>query len=436
MGQIQISGVPQKDTPACRCAPMAVPSHGAPAPAAHAATPVTPNFSFETRALHADGHNKPLNAHAWPIFQTSTFMFDSPDHGADLFAGRTEGHIYSRVGNPTVEAFERIMANLEEGAGAVAFGSGLAAVTGCTLPFLRKDDPIILGDTMYGPSLSLVCNYYTRWGITPVIVDTSDVHKVEQALRENPKTKMIYLESPANPTNKISDIQAISERAHAVGALVAVDSTFVTPYFQRPLCLGADIVLHSVTKYLNGHGDVVGGVAVAKSADNFKIIKTWRKDTGAIMSPLDAFLVMRGLRTLSIRMEQLNKNALVVARWLRAHPDVETVMHPSFEDFPNHDIAVRQMTGFGSTFSFTLKAGFAAAKALLENVHIMVVAVSLGGVDTLIEHPASMTHCGVPEDLMRQQGLTPSLVRISVGLENPDEIIADLAHAFEAIKKN
>ncbi|KAJ4459013.1 methionine gamma-lyase [Paratrimastix pyriformis] len=425
--------------------------------AEHAMTEHAPGTSsFETRCLHADGHEKPMNSHVWPIFQTSTFMFDSPDHGADLFAGRAEGHIYSRIGNPTVQAFERLMANLDEGVGSVGFSSGMAAVTGCLMPFLRAGDSVVLGDTMYGPSISLAQKYLTRWGITVLIVDSGNLSEIDRVLHTSPPPKLLYLESPANPTNKITDIAAVSAKAHEVGALVAVDATFATPFFQRPLALGADLSLHSLTKvscssqhsppphlahphspttslqYIAGHGDVIGGVVTCAKEEHVNTVRTWRKDTGGILSPLDAFLVMRGIRTLPVRMEQLNKNAIAVARFLRSHPAVEQVLHPVFDDFPNHQVAVRQMSGFGSTFSFTMKAGYDAAKALLENVHLAVVAVSLGGVDTLIEHPASMTHCGVPLDLMRQQGLTPSLIRISVGLENPDEIIADLAQAIEA----
>ncbi|KAJ4459015.1 methionine gamma-lyase [Paratrimastix pyriformis] len=445
MGQVQISGShpgspccgSSKPEAPCRMGPMATPTHGHPSPVAapcqcqatEAALP--DSFSFETRCLHADGHNKPMNSHVWPIFQTSTFMFDSPDQGADLFAGRAEGHIYSRIANPTVQAFERIMANIEEAAGSVAFGSGMGAVSAATTPFLKAGDTILIGDTLYGCTVSLFTHFYPRFGINSVAVDTSVAENVERAFAEHPEAKYVYLESPANPTCKISDIAAISEIAHRHGALVGVDCTFVTPYFQRCLSLGADLVLHSVTKYIAGHGDVVGGVVSAKTKEQVSAVMAWRKDIGAIMSPHDAFLVMRGLRTLPIRMEQLNKNGLAVARFLRSHPAIVKVNHPVFEDFPNHDIAVRQMSGFGSTFSFEMKS-YEAAKALLENVHLAVVAVSLGGVDTLIEHPASMTHAAVPEDML-PAGLTRSLVRISVGLENSDELIADLHRALDLV---
>lgn len=387
--------------------------------------------SFATRALHCEGHEKPLKSHAFPIFQTSTFYFDSPDEGAALFGGQAQGHMYSRLGNPTVECFEKILANLEEGNMCIAFASGMAAVTGATLPFLKAGDHVILGDTLYGPSIHLMNDVYTRWGIQTTVVNTGDVEAVRAALKKN--TRIIYLETPANPTNKISDIAAISRMGHEFcGALTVVDNTFTTPYFQRPLTLGADICMHSLTKYLNGHGDVVAGAVIAKTRELGVVIASFRKDTGGIMSPLDAFLVTRGIRTLACRMETLNRNGMAVAKFLRSRSEVELVMHPMFEDFPNHDVAEKQMTGYGSTFSFNMHS-FEAAKKLLERVHLCTVAVSLGGVDTLIEHPASMTHRGVPVELMRQQGLTPSLVRISIGLEDPKDIIADLAHALEGL---
>lgn len=389
-------------------------------------------MSFDTRAIHADGHNKPMNAHAWPIFQTSTFLFDSPDHGAALFAGKEKGHIYSRIGNPTVEAMETIMNNLEGGAGCSAFSSGMGAVNGATLAFLKAGDTLIMADTLYGCTVSLFTHFFPRWNINVVVVDTSNLVEVEAALRANPTTKVVYVESPANPTNKVTDLTAVAHLAHSIcpGSLLSVDATFSSPYFLKPLSLGADVVLHSVTKYINGHGDVVGGVVTVKTPALHDQVRMFRKDAGSIMSPLDAFLVMRGLRTLGLRMRQLEQNGLAVARYLQKHPAVGQVLHPGLPEFPGHEIAARQQTGFGSTFAFTMRGGYEVAKTLLENVHMCSLAVSLGGVDTLIEHPASMTHAAVPDELMRKQGLTRDLVRISVGLEDPQEIIADLRQAI------
>lgn len=390
-------------------------------------------LNFETRALHADGHNKPLHSHNQPIFQTSTFLFDSPEHGARLFAGKEKGHIYTRIGNPTVEAFESVIACLEEGFGAIAFGSGMAAVHAATLSFLQGGDHIVVGDTLYGPSTHLLVDVYAKWGIASTVVDPANLAAVQEALTQHPNTKLVYLESPANPTNKLSDIRAIAEMSHRAGAITVVDNTFMTPVFQQPLKLGADVVLHSLTKYLNGHGDVVGGVVVCKTAEHAQRVRNFRKDTGGILAPFDSWLVLRGLRTLKVRMEQLNKNGLVVAQFLHSHPKISKVMHPGLPDFPGHELALRQMKGFGSTFSFLMKDGYEAAKGLLERVHICSVGVSLGGVDTLIEHPASMTHASVPEALMAKQGLTRNLVRISVGLEDPADIIADLKQALDQL---
>lgn len=369
-----------------------------------------------------------MKSHAMPIFQTSTFYFETPDEGAQLFAGKLEGHIYSRIGNPTVESFERLLANLEEGQACVSFASGMAAVTGGTLAFLKAGDHVVIGDTLYGPSTGLIHDIYARWNIASTVVDAADLAAVRAAMK--PNTRVVYVETPANPTNKICDLAAIAAIGHELGAVCVVDNTFSTPYFQKPLVLGFDVSLHSLTKYLNGHGDVVAGAVVCKTLEHGTLVRKFRQSTGGIMSPLDAFLVTRGLRTLACRMEVLGRNGWEVAKWLRQQPQVALVMHPGFEDFPGHQVAMKQMTGFGSTFSFNMRS-FDAAKKLLERLHLCTVAVSLGGIDTLIEHPASMTHCGVPVDLMRQQGLCAELVRISIGLEDPKDIIADLAQALK-----
>jgi methionine gamma-lyase len=386
-------------------------------------------LGFSTRALHTEDHEKPMHTHAFPIFQTSTFYFDSPEEGADAFGGKTSAHMYTRIGNPTVEGLEKVVANLEETDESVAFSSGMAAITGATLPFLKTGDHIIFGDTLYGPAIHLFGDVYTRFGIEQTICDTSKVENVVKAIKEN--TKIVYLETPANPTNKISDIQALVEVAKKVGALLVVDSTFATPYFQKPVSLGADLVVHSLTKYLNGHGDVVGGI-VSGRKDVISKVRLWRKDTGAILAPLDSFLVLRGVKTLAVRMEKHNENAIHVAKFLKEHPKIMSVLHPMFEDFPGHEVAKKQMTGYGSTFSFELES-YEKAKELLKKLHLCTLAVSLGNVDTLIEHPASMTHASVPPEVMKQQGMTLEMVRISVGIEEVEDIIEDLRQALEKI---
>ncbi|KAK2964490.1 methionine gamma-lyase [Blattamonas nauphoetae] len=387
--------------------------------------------SFESRCLHADGHDKPLQSHSQPIFQTSSFVFESPEEGRQLFAGEKKGHIYSRIGNPTVEAFEKLMTSLENGFGAIAFSSGMAAAMGCSFPFLQAGDHAIVGDTLYGPTTTLFTNRLTKYGIEVTLCDTGNLQEVEKSFK--PNTKLVYLETPANPTCKITDVAEVSKMAHARNAIVSVDSTFASPYNQQTLDLGADMVMHSLTKYINGHGDVVGGIVVCKSEEHAKICRNYRKDCGSNLGPFDAWLVIRGIRTLAVRMERHNQNALKVAEFLRSHPKISKVMYPGFPECAGHEVAVKQMRkgGYGSTFSFLMKDGFEAGKKLLENVHLATVAVSLGNTDTLIEHPASMTHASVPLEIMKQQGLTPDLIRISVGLEDVDELIADLSQAIE-----
>lgn len=378
---------------------------------------------FTTRQLHVDGHDKPFNAHTMPIFQTSTFYFDSPEAGAELFAGHRDGYIYSRIGNPSVEAAERVIASLEGGDGAVAFSSGMAAIHATILSFVKAGDHVICADTLYGPCLHLIGEAFADLGIESSIVDTSNPEAVLAQVK--PRTRFIFYETPANPTNKITDIAAIAEIARPRGILHCVDNTFSSPYFQRPLQHGADIVVHSVTKYLNGHGDIVGGITISRKELVAKIRK-FRQDTGGCMGPFDSFLLLRGVRTLSMRMQKHHHNTAQVAKFLKEHPKVSHIFYPGDPDFPGHKIAQKQMDGYGGCFSFELKGGFDAAKKFLEHLHICTLAVSLGTVDTLIQHPASMTHACVPEDMMKKQGLTREMLRISVGCEDVEDIIADL----------
>ena len=360
-----------------------------------------------TKILHPK-MEAPMNSHTFPIFQTSTFYFNSTQQGADLFMGKGEGHIYSRLGNPTVEYYEEIVRDLEGAVGTCAFGSGMGAISSSTFPFLKSGDHLIAGDTLYGCTVSLF--------------------EVKKSWKEN--TKMVYLETPANPTCKISDICAIAKICKEKKAKLVVDGTFTSAYFIKPLELGADIALHSITKYMNGHGDVVGGVASCKNLDDYNQMKLFRKDFGSLMSPHDAFLCIRGIKTLPMRMKLHMENGIKVAKFLESHPKIKKVNHPWLDSFPGHEIAHKQMKGCGATFSFEMQS-FEAAKKLMENLKICILAVSLGTVDTLIEHPASMTHAAVSEELMKKQGLTKELVRISVGIENPDDIIADLKQALE-----
>lgn len=385
---------------------------------------------FSTRQLHADGQPKPLNAHAMPIFLTSTFSFDSPDAGADLFLGRRAGHVYSRLGNPTVEAVERVVADLEHGEEAVAFSSGMAAIQASLLSILKAGDHLICGEALYSPSLHLITTRLADLGITSSVVDTTDIGAVERHIADN--TKVIFYETPANPTCAITDIRAMAKVASPAGIVTVVDNTFSSPFFQRPLELGADVSLHSATKYLNGHGDMIGGIVVARS-ELAASIRTYRRDTGGILSPFDAYLLLRGIRTLSLRMQRHHENARQVFEFLAGHPKVGTIYYPGDRKSSGYPVAAQQMTGYGGCFSFELAGGFEAAKRLLQELKLCTLAVSLGTVDTLIEHPTSMTHVATPHNVMERQGLTSGLVRISVGCENIEDLITDLEGALNAI---
>jgi cystathionine gamma-synthase len=329
-----------------------------------------------------------------------------------------------------VEAYETVLAELEGGGEAVAFSSGLAAIYGSIMSFVEKGDHIVSGDTLYGPSIHQIGDVMGRSGIESSFVNSADLAAVEKSMK--PNTKVVFLETPANPTCRITDIRAVSELAHARGALVIVDATFGTPRFLRPRELGADMSLHSTTKFIGGHGDVVGGIVTADS-EKAAVIRKFRTDTGACVSPMDAFLCLRGLRTLGIRMERHDRNALAVATFLNEHPKVSRVYFHGLPSDRGHALAKDQMSGFGCTFSFEMAGGFDAAKNLLKGIHTMTLAVSLGTVDTLIQHPASMTHASVPPEIMRQQGLTPEMVRIHVGLEDPEDLVADLTRALEGV---
>ena len=386
---------------------------------------------LQTQLLHIHNENgSPLNSHSFPIFQTSTFFFDSTEHGANCFAGKESGHIYSRLGNPTVEYFESMCATADQGVGAVAFGAGMGAISASTLSFLNSGDHIICGDTLYGCTVSLFEHWFKQFKIEVDFVDTSKVDEVKNHWKEN--TKMVYLETPANPTCKVSDLVSISKLCKERNAKLVVDCTFSSPVFLPALTLGADIVVHSITKYINGHGDVVGGVCIAKTKEDLDKLRFYRKDFGSLMAPMDAYLAARGMKTLPLRMKAHMENGLKVAKFLQQHPKVKKVLHPGLEDFEGHEIAKQQMKGYGSTFSFLMNS-YEDAKNLMEHLNICTLAVSLGCVDTLIEHPASMTHAAVPPEIMAKQGLCREMVRISVGIENADDIIEDLRQALDKI---
>jgi methionine-gamma-lyase len=393
----------------------------------------TKSSGINTKLIHAGHHADPTGAVNVPIYQSSTFQFRDADHGAALFAGKEDGFIYSRIGNPTVRAFEEAIAELEHGCTGIATSSGMGAVSTVYMTLLDAGAHVVSTASVYGPSRTLLETQFSRFGVDASFVDTSDVAQVRAAMR--PNTKLVYLETPANPTMQVADIEAIAEISHQHGCLVAVDNSFASPYLQNPLDLGADIVLHSVTKFIGGHSDVIGGVLVAKDADITKRLRKLMIAMGCSMDPHQAFLVLRGLKTLGVRIERCQKSAMEIARWLVKQPEVEKVRYIGLESHPQHEVAKRQMRGFGSMISFELQGGLDAGRLLMNSVKIATLAVSLGGVETLIEHPASMTHAGMSPADRREAGFSDGLVRYSVGIEDVDDLIADLRLALDAVRQ-
>ena len=356
-----------------------------------------------------------------PIYQTSTFAFENARQGADLFAGKKEGYIYTRIGNPTIAALEQSVASLENGYKGIATSSGMGAVNTVYLALLGQGSHMIGTDAVYGPSRTVIENHFSRFGVQYSFVDTSDVQNIEQALR--PETKLIYIETPSNPTIALSDISAIADLAHKHQIPVAVDNTFSSPYLQNPLDLGADIVLHSVTKFISG-------VIVTKTKEMHQRLRPVMVSLGVNMDPHQAFLVHRGLKTLGLRIEKAEKSALKIAQWLEQHPKVAWVKYPGLKTHPQYALAKKQMRGFGTMISFELKGGLEAGEQLMNNVQVAILAVSLGGVETLIQHPASMTHSGMSREERETAGITDGLVRYSVGIEDEEDLIGDLEQAL------
>jgi methionine-gamma-lyase len=384
----------------------------------------------ETKAVHAGVNPNEHRAVTPPIYQTSTFAFDTADQGAELFAGRQPGYIYTRMLNPTVQGLEQALASLEGGAAALACGSGMAAIHTALGAFLKAGDHVVCSDSVYGPTCSLVEKVLPRFGIENTIVDTSDVENVRRALR--PNTRVVYVETPGNPTLVVSDIKAIADLAHEHGAIVIADNTFLTPILQRPLELGADIVVHSLTKFLNGHADVIGGAIIAKTMDMYHELRVMLNHFGGVLPPMESFLVHRGLKTLAVRMQRHCESGQRMAEFLEGHPAVAWARYPGLKSHPQYELSQRQTSGHGALISFELKGGLEAGKRVMNAVQICALAVSLGGVETLIQHPASMTHASMGAEARKRAGITDGLVRLSVGIENIDELIADLDAALNA----
>jgi cystathionine beta-lyase/cystathionine gamma-synthase len=378
-------------------------------------------MGYSPDCIHAGQEPEPqTGAVTVPIFQTSTYV--QPE------LGKHKGYEYARTKNPTRSALEANLAALERGKHAHCFASGMSA-TDTVFRMLRSGDHVVAGENMYGGSYRLFSRVLEKYGLEFTYVDTSNVDAVHAALR--PNTRIVFLETPTNPMMTITDLAACSEVAHKAGALVVVDNTFCSPYIQQPIELGADIVVHSTTKFLNGHSDSVGGVVVSNSDEIAEQIGFLQNAVGAILSPMDSFLILRGVKTLAVRMKQHEANGAAMAKYLVSQPKVRKVYYPGLPDHPQHELAKRQMRGFGAMISFEL-GSYDNAKKFLDRVRLCSLGESLGGVETLISHPESMTHASVPLETRTRLGITPGLVRISVGIEDVEDLIADLDNAFAA----
>jgi len=385
--------------------------------------PADTAHAFATRAVHAGQRPDPsTGAVMTPIYQTSTYVQEG--------LGRHKGYEYARTQNPTREALERNVASLEGAEFGFAFGSGLAALDS-TLKLLRAGDHVISGDNIYGGSHRLMERIYTRYGLTFTFVDMREIANVERAL--TPATRMIYCETPTNPMMNLVDLSAVGDLSQAHGFLFVVDNTFATPFFQQPLSFGADLVLHSTTKYLNGHSDMVGGMLVTSRDDLAEQLGFIQNAAGGVPGPMDCWLALRGTKTLALRMRQHDANGRIVAQWLTEQPLVKRVYYPGLPSHPQHELAARQMRGFGGMVSIEL-GDAALARKVAEGTKVFSLAESLGGVESLIGHPASMTHASVPPAMRQEMGLTDSLVRLSCGIEEADDLISDLDQAFHAAK--
>lgn len=385
-----------------------------------------------TKAIHA---GTPQRSHygevSVPIFQTSTFSFSNAEEGAARFSGESSGYVYTRLGNPTVNALEENVTALESGWKGMATATGMAAVTTMFLSLLEQGSHVVSTDSVYGPTRVVLETIFKKLGIESTFVDTSDLSQIEDAVR--PSTRIIYLETPANPTMKLSDIAAAAAIAHRHGAVLVVDNTFASPFLQRPLELGADIVVHSLTKYINGHSDVVGGMIIAGNQVIFEKIRPVLNLFGGTMDPHQAWLILRGVRTLPLRVERSQENALKLAHFLKEHPMVTWVSYPGLPDHPQYELARKQMDGFGGMIAFGVQRGLDGGRILMNSVRLFTLAVSLGGVESLIEHPASMTNASVPEHKRTEAGILDELVRISVGCEDYEDLRDDLNQALNRI---
>ena len=381
--------------------------------------------SFATRAVQVGEVDPRTGAHITPLYQTSTFAYGSFDRGERLFAGDEDGYVYSRIGNPTTRTFELAVADLEGAEDGVAFSSGMAAVSALAITLLEPGSQVLLLGPLYGGTEGLYLDILSRFGVEVRMIDEEEL---PSALAERPA--LLYLETPTNPTLKVRDLREISATAKEYGVLTVVDNTFCTPFITRPLEFGADVVLHSATKYLGGHGDAVGGVACGSAELMHQVRMEGLRHLGGVLGPLESYLFIRGLKTLPLRMKRHCDNAMQVARSLQNHPAIETVHYPGLPEDPGHEVAKRQMDGFGGMVSIDLRGGREAARAFLDDLELFTQAVSLGDVASLATHPGTTTHQLLGPDLLDRHGVTPGLVRLSIGIEDPEDLLDDLERAL------
>lgn len=388
---------------------------------------------FATRAVHVGAEKNQYGTLASPIYQTSTFVFDNAEQGGRRFALEEGGYIYTRLGNPTLTAVEQKVASLEGAEACMSASSGMGAITSAIWVCVEQGDHIVAGKTLYGCTYAFLEHGLKRYGVGVTFVDTRDPENVRKAMR--PNTKLVYVETPANPNMYISDIEAIAKIAHAQeGVRVMVDNTFCTPYLCRPLEFGADIVVHSATKFLNGHGDVIAGFVCGSQEYIDQVRLLGVKDlTGSVLGPFEAFLINRGIKTLHVRMDRHCENAQKVAEFLEKHPKVESIAYPGLASFPQKSLADKYMKKPGSMIAFEIKGGLEAGRKLMNSVHLAALAVSLGDTETLIEHPASMTHSPYTPEERAASDISEGMVRLSVGLEDAEDIIADLKQALDQL---
>ena len=379
---------------------------------------------FATKQIHAGVEPDPTTgAILTPIYQSTTYVQESVDRYLE------KGYSYSRSGNPTVQALDKKLAELEGGAACASFGTGMAAIHGVLLAFLNAGDHVVVSDVAYGGTYRLCTKVFTRFGVAFTFADTSDPEDVKKSMRDN--TRLILTETPANPTLKLTDIAAVSAIAKEHGVPHAVDNTFLTPYYQRPIELGADLIVHSTTKYLDGHNATVGGAVVSATDELHEKVAFVQNATGAIMSPQVAWLTLQGCKTLTVRMDGQSANAMAIAKFLEGHPKVGTVRYPGLPSHPQYELAARQASGYGAMVWFEVEGGMAAGKAIMDSLELWTLAENLGSVESLVTHPVTMTHADVDEAERKRVGITDGLVRLSVGLEDAQDLIDDLEKALE-----